>query len=44
MANNWEDVAKYLLRNRSIRQMVDEVMNSLEETDHYDYDSHTGKL
>ncbi|CAB4021752.1 Hypothetical predicted protein [Paramuricea clavata] len=31
MADNWEDVAEYLLRNRRIREMVDDVLNSLDE-------------
>jgi hypothetical protein len=31
MADNWEDVAEYLLRNRTIREMVDDVLNSLDE-------------
>ena len=43
MANNWEDVAEYLLRNRNIREMVDEVLNSLDEIK-CDMSYHTGKL
>ena len=31
MADNWEDVAEYLLRKRRLREMVDDVMNSLDE-------------
>ena len=31
MEKNWKDIAKHLLRNRNIRQMVDQVINSLDE-------------
>ncbi|CAB4031849.1 homeobox GBX-2-like [Paramuricea clavata] len=31
MADNWEDVAEYLLRNRRLREMVHDVLNSLDE-------------
>ena len=31
MEENWKDIAKHLLRNRNIRQMVDQVINSLDE-------------
>ena len=43
MADNWEDVADFLLRNRSIREMADEVMKSLDEMDH-DCNINSGKL
>ena len=31
MEENWKDIARHLLRNRNIRQMVDQVINSLDE-------------
>ena len=31
MEENWKDVAKDLLRNRNIRQMVEQVIRSLDE-------------
>ena len=31
MEADWKDVAKHLLRNRNIRQIVDEVINTIDE-------------